>query len=451
MLSLLLLSSLLHIITSTVYNVIPDDHYYPNTTCHHCHNLQHYLLNATKYFASNTQLFFLPGIHHLHTDFIIQNAHHISLIGSTTNGTAPDTVIQCNSSVGIVITNIANLLVTNITIRNCLGNKYNNAALLIKQCTNVQLRHVVIKESHKPDLYGINGINILGDSIFSYISNNKMCISYNDDTVTISNHSLTIDHYINCNSNDSLVTLIFSQSTFAIKFTLMHSTFERTASMHLLYISFYKKGIEQSIVLIKSCQFTDNRFFGTFIEIKARKVMSLQNKDVTGMHSNVILEDCTFYNNDGTKSLNFINMNDAVNIHIKDCVFYNSSSNGGTVLRTIARNFFSVKRNLSLHITNTSFLSTMVKDERGMIFIQSGNVYLTGPIVFKDILGNSSCIILLQRSTIKLSDYIEFSNISAETIIVHDVIESEHFLCLLMKIPQLMLATTALNTLLNQE
>ena len=152
-LPLLLLSSLLHITTSSVYNVTPDDHYYPNTTCHHCHNLQHYLLNTTKYFTSNTQLLFLPGLHHLHTDLIIQKVHNISLIGSTTNGTTPDTVIQCNSSVGIVMTNITNLIVSNITVRSCLGNEYNNVTVLIKQCTHVQLRHVVIEESHNS--YGI--------------------------------------------------------------------------------------------------------------------------------------------------------------------------------------------------------------------------------------------------------------------------------------------------------
>ena len=150
----------LQIVAGSVYNVTPDDCYYPNATCHHCHNLQHYLLNTTKYFTSNTQLLFLPGLHHLHTDLIIQNFHNISLTGSTANATTPDTVIQCNSSVGIVMTNITNLIVTNITVRNCLGNEYNNATVLIKQCTNVQLRHVVIEESHNS--YGIVGINILG-------------------------------------------------------------------------------------------------------------------------------------------------------------------------------------------------------------------------------------------------------------------------------------------------
>ena len=108
MYSLLLLLSLLHITTCTVYTVTPDDHYYPNTTCHHYHNLQHYLLNITKYFTSNTQLLFLPGLHHLHTDLIIPNVYNISLIGSTANGTS-NTFIQlqnCTKCVSLI--NITN-------------------------------------------------------------------------------------------------------------------------------------------------------------------------------------------------------------------------------------------------------------------------------------------------------------------------------------------------------
>ena len=109
---LVLAVSLPSVTNHTIYTVTPDDHYYPNTTCHHCHNLQHYLLNVTKYFTSNTQLFFLPGLHHLHINLIIQNVHNISLIGSTANGTTLDTaIIQCNSSVGITLSNITDFTI----------------------------------------------------------------------------------------------------------------------------------------------------------------------------------------------------------------------------------------------------------------------------------------------------------------------------------------------------
>ena len=102
------------------------------------------------------------------------------------------------------------------------------------------------------------------------------------------------------------------------------------------------------------------------------------------------------------------------------------SSYGGPVCRKVARNYFSVKKR-SLHITNTSFLRITVKDWQGMIYMDTGNLYLIGPIVFNNILSNSS-IILLLKSTVKFSNYIEFSNISTETFIVHDVIMSEYFI-----------------------
>ena len=123
-LSLLVISLLLYIAISScalyteLYTVTPDDRYYPNTTCHHCHNLQHYLLNVTKYFTSNTQLLFLPGLHHLHTDLIIQNVHNISFIGSTANGTVLDTIIQLQSNLSsLLIINTSALLIKSITIR----------------------------------------------------------------------------------------------------------------------------------------------------------------------------------------------------------------------------------------------------------------------------------------------------------------------------------------------
>ena len=176
--TLFLLSSLLHITTCAVYTVTPDDHHYPNTTCHHCHNLQHYLLNITKYFTSNTQLLFLPGLHHLHTDLIIQNVHNISLIGSTANGTTLDTVIiQCNSSVGIVMANITNLIMSNMVIKGCNKstqrvygvNQQVYVAVNIKNSFDVILSYVHIYMENKYILhtYSLLGINVLGKSKFS--------------------------------------------------------------------------------------------------------------------------------------------------------------------------------------------------------------------------------------------------------------------------------------------
>ena len=183
--------------THTIYTVTPDDHYYPNTTCHRCHNLQHYLLNVTKYFTSNTQLLFLPGLHHLHADLIIQNVHNISLIGSTANGTTLDTVIiQCNSSVGITLSNIADVTIKDILLSDCQTTSnvdVTKFAMQLKDCYNVQLNRVTItgESSHY-----LQAVNVLGNSSFLNLTCNRLVLLYNEVKVTGKHlHNLLIKNF----------------------------------------------------------------------------------------------------------------------------------------------------------------------------------------------------------------------------------------------------------------
>ena len=206
---IIILSSLLHITTCTVYTVTPDDHYYPNTTCHHCHNLQHYLLNITKYFTSNTQLLFLPGLHHLHTDLVIQNVHNVSLIGSTANGTTLDTVIQCMyiSTACITITNVSTLiirsLIINITTRWGIIN--------IKDCFFVSLNYlkVIINQLHELDHhFALECINIMGSSNLSHITlprYGNIELFYNETCTDRQHHILRLD---NCRVQTVIIDML---------------------------------------------------------------------------------------------------------------------------------------------------------------------------------------------------------------------------------------------------
>ena len=272
--------------TGSVYTVVPADvHLYDNTTCHHCHKLQHYLLNITKYFTSNTQLLFQPGLHHLHTDLIIHNVHNISLIGGTTNGTIRDTAIQCNSSVGIVMTNITNLIVTNIAVRNCLGNK---AAVLINLCTDVQLRHVVIEESH--NFYGIVGINIF------YITSNALNVIYNETLVDMENHSLSINHYHNNDINNtffqSKIMLKLMQQTYRVNVQLSHSIFQGLTCATAINMTFKNDGLQQNYIAIKHCWFFNS--YGKLINIE---VMEGHKRQHVGLSDIVHIDNCKFFNN----------------------------------------------------------------------------------------------------------------------------------------------------------
>ena len=298
----------------SVYNITPDDHYYPNTICRRCHNLQHYLFNTTKYFTSNTQLLFLPGLHHLHTDLIIQNVHNVSLIGSTTNGT---TIIQCNSSVGIVLTNITNLMVTNIAVQNCFGNEYNNATVLIKQCTNVQLRHVVIEENNNS--YGVVGINIMGDSHFSYIASNVFSIHYVETKVDMENHSLIVDHY-HPNDNDINVhkTLLnLFQQSYRVNFYLLHSMFQGLKYGTAITIKLLIKSLKQNTILVQYFQFCNS--FQKVIDISVLEAY-YDRQPVDLVHFDM----CNFFNNHLTSpwyitsAIIYIKF-DPINVHISNC------------------------------------------------------------------------------------------------------------------------------------
>ena len=106
------MASLLFIVTCTVYKVIPDDDH--NTTCYHCHTMQYYQLNNSKYYSPNTQIFFLPGLHHLQTDLIIQNVYNISLFGY---GSIANTVIKCTELARILIINVTGMTINNLKIQ----------------------------------------------------------------------------------------------------------------------------------------------------------------------------------------------------------------------------------------------------------------------------------------------------------------------------------------------
>ena len=301
-------SSLVYIATCTIYNVTPDD-----TTCHHCHNLQHYLFNATKYFTSNTQLLFLPGLHHLHTDLIIQNVHNISLIGSTTNGTTPDTVIQCKSSVGIVMNNITSLTVKNLALKKCLT-KYRSMkpAILITGCSFVKLYFMHIERAkNQPSLVGVN---ILGRSTFTNITSYSIHLYYYDSKMMNVNHTISIKRFsLIPNTGGKYGSYVsMKQYSYAVTLELSNTTIKYLKRTNFLYVTSEKKTNNSSKVVIKDCDFNNTvKRFQLWL-IKLFYVMNI----------NTYMEHCTFSNNTG-----FIGVITAVNskvLSIDHCTFHSN-------------------------------------------------------------------------------------------------------------------------------
>ena len=413
---ILLFLSVVHIATCIVYTVTPDD-YYPNTTCHHCYNLQHYLLNVTKYFTSNTQLLFLPGLHHLHTDLIIQNVHNISLIGSTANGTTLDTVIQCNSSVAILMSNITNLTLSDITVKNCNCDRHSNTAILIMECTNVQLRKITVDSNNSN---GIIGINALGKSCFSYIKSHILSIHYNDTPSAQNNseHSILINYFniINHSSAKSeVLNFTLLQHSYKVKLELVE------LSIHWLnnkdngvYVTFgYKQLLNE--LIIQNSQFIHNTNIQSliYIDIKELHYDTISNNTVK-------IESCQFsYNQAHNGSImNFYGS--LANVFIYNCKFH--CNKNLTMIKRVPKYLITPLlltpvKEISTHysIMNTNFSSIHA---RVSIDLYRAKLHLIGPMMFYNNVCSKS-IIRLHDSSISFTNYSEFMGNKGNAIITY--------------------------------
>ena len=313
MYSLLLLLSLLHITTCTVYTVTPDDHYYPNTTCHHCHNLQHYLRNITEYFTSNTQLLFLPGRHHLHTDLIIQNVHNISLIGSTANGTS-DTFIKPQNCTFkcISMINISNLTIRNVIFKND-GPTYRVVLLIIQDCSFVSLHHLIIYHI----IYSFNynallAINIMGNSIYDHVTCfGGMELIYNETHAEREYHSISM--------NDCAVHALnidMSHISYKVTLTIINIQVQRNAP---IFKSFIHAEIGTNKVLIINCQFVP--VIG-YPDINYRKQFILFSGKSNG---SVQFNNCHFINNavleDPGAKYTLMRLYESITVEYNNCDF----------------------------------------------------------------------------------------------------------------------------------
>ena len=411
--------------THTVYTVTPDDHYHPNTTCRHCHNLQHYLLNITKYFTSNTQLLFLPGLHHLHTDFTIQNVHNISLIGSTANGTTLDTVIiQCNSSVGIIMNNIADLTVKNIVLKQCgiitkhLVNLsiffYTEKAIILTHCLNVQLKNITIFGKNIYYIYPLVAINILGNSSFEHLTCNGFAVEYNEANAHGKDHKLLIENYNVLDYNavylphQNIIMVHMYQYSYKIELKVCNTKFI---------------GLQHVGLFLARLQFNT---FGNVFHF-SNLVIELLNNEYSGKESTFLID--TYGKSEETKYHN--------QIHFLNCKFQHNKLNvllemHGTLNITLEKCTFAHSQFQIIHaellnentitIINTSF--SFIVNPTWLIEIVDATLRLEGPVVFTEIeqmMGTPyAAIIYLHNANsnyISFHNYIEFSAITISTIV----------------------------------
>ena len=408
----------------------PDDHYSPNTTCHHCHNLQHYLLNITKYFTSNTQLLFLPGLHHLHTDLIIQNVHNISLIGGTANGTTLDTVIiQCNSLAGIVMSNIADLSMANFMIENChIDNNFLNIPLQIgmifSHCYNVQLQNIIVWRSDHLYRTTIVAINVLGHSSFINVTSHGLAIKYNEENVDNIYNKLLIENY-----------QILSTPNIYLGIPIIIYLYQKTYKIELEVYNTRFVALNTANILLKVTQ--TNNEFGNFIHFHQCIVEKFNNINdiiinydhlfqfvsmhyyLCKGHHQITFTNCIFQYN--RLSALIIVHASKVNMKLAGCIFkYNQLQ---FTLISI-RKLFHQKN--SMIIVNTSFYA--ITSNSTLLDISDAFIHLEGPVKFNKLRAHR-IFYLRTFNIITCHDYIEFSqNVVSFTDYIYYIIVQENTL-----------------------
>ena len=408
---LLLILTTLSVATSTVYNITSAD------------TIKH---DTAGYFVSNTQLYFLPGLHHLHTNLIIQNVSNIALIGTMAYGTVPETTIQCTSSVGIVMLNISNLVIKNLIFKNCeIQQHEKQAAIFIEECSFVQLNFIRIY--HDEQVISLLGINILGDSYLQDITCFSIYLYYNETATKAKDHNIMVNRYniINRVRGKYGIYLKMSQYSYKIIFHIMNTIIQKlNRSAAFLYVISNNSAISNT-VFVTNCKFINNSYFDTKnffysvnVSVHFNCSQIIYNKYlnceefISIIHSgNVGIFNCDFSYNTPIKSMKIIGLKNISNIEIKHCNFH-----GNNVIVLVISKSIILIQNTTFSTINIP-LRLLRIFSTGVIFLTNSRLLLKGPVIFHKNRIHIKSIILASNSSITVNGYIEFSRNYASSII----------------------------------
>ena len=150
----------------TEYFVRPND----RTPCPGlpCHTLSHYLESTTQYFASNTRVSFLPGVHEIDKPSVlyIKNVSNFIITGYNVSSMHAAKIV-CRRPAILAFFNIVNLVIKHLSIVYCgYPLEYGKSvAVHLVDIISLKVSNVSVENSTG---YGIMGINVWGNSSVSH-------------------------------------------------------------------------------------------------------------------------------------------------------------------------------------------------------------------------------------------------------------------------------------------
>ena len=482
--------SLLRLITATgVYYVTPDDDQSDiNNDCpidHECHTLQYYLLNASKYFTSNTQLHFLQGNFYINEDIVIDSLHNFSLVSSGVN----TTLIECSIPSLIAIINCTNTVIKNITTGSQCGNlvktyfdilRYTwtlegylsdtnhrtpvktHTAVYIFNSYSTMVQSVLIKT------YGIFIINGLGNTTLTDIA-----LHYGDLEIFYINYGLTeiqkfSDHVLHitkfkyCDNeiprNSTvpkrlLYTIVveFWQEYNNAKVYIKDSIFQFLKRIELIAITFICYSSGKQLVTVERCQFLNNSGIsqGSSGVITVNYPLYNNNSNI----NSILIKDCNFVNNTAYHTpaviINlylFTSQHESTYFTISNCLFAMNSNlsvlktSQHLVLAKLLNDHFmhlEVKNvfgyfNASvlfctITVNNSVFIQTGSGKDRTVIDCHNVALNLNGPLIFKNFRSKADSIINVTATNVTMHGNIKIFNNTAVSLLSQKELNTVHF------------------------
>ena len=436
---LLLIVSLLQITTSTLYHVMPDDHYHPIND--NTYTLQHYLNNTNKYFTSNTQLHFLPGQYYLYNDLIIQGISNFSLIGNRI-GEVINTVINCTSPAGIAVVRSSNIVIANIVMNKC-GNNFEwfipgnktlgntTKTLFVFHCNSVTI--TCFHSIWHGKLCGIEFVNGF-ESKISHLISNYLHVWYLGTSIGSSIPSNSIDKlYIKNFQANSVINNVYTiqiewhNTNFNFSARLLNINFTQDLTLHVAFT----KCLGKNAITVGNCSFSSMKNYAYTMVHEDNKTVGKCNGNcdekilIEYVNINRTSHDaCRIYFTDcyftkllrkskilHYKLINYSNKKQL--LFINNCIFYGNQNTHLILAQAQCNKNFISKDCACISITNTQILSNTL-DKFDLIFIE--NVILNLKDV-KFINNHVSIFIIYTLSKLFTYKYNEFSkNYAIEAI-----------------------------------
>ena len=424
---MVLLMLLLHTTNAVIYNVkSEDDNSINSGDSQSAEYLEYYLQNSSKYFSSYSQLNFKMGLHYLNTDLVIQNATNVTMIGEGEQFST----IRCTSFVRIIIFNVANFRLENITLDNCNANyshrlhtkfAYNptsisspgsNVSILLQHCMLVEIINTKIIVTE-----GSTGIVFVNVRSFSKITNVSVtvqagCLAVNNFTLQTNGILLYYDNWKNpynlsseirldnfhFTANGSCphliyyaITSLLHQNNTNVSIVIENTTFDNLINVTVLYYYGETCGISvRNKLAITNCNISNNtgnlslKMFNIILDnlqcIKLNKPSQLYYLQ---QYTRVSFMNCRFENNYNMKSMIYVSPASSRAttgyFRLDKNTFDNNKNTHFFNMESIADNIWQASN--YVEINNTNVTSNVHEEGQHLTSFTNSIVMLNGPIL----------------------------------------------------------------------